>query len=85
MLVFKVKVPGTTSSLLPVKAANRLNRDLYSMSPFSLSMSATSPKLSSLEMVTVTVFCSLFRASTSLAATQPIQASRAEIPMTNTT
>ena len=74
-----------TSSSPPVTAANSLKRNLYSMSPSSFSRSVTSLKLSSLEMVMVTVLGSLFRASRSPAAIQPIQARRTEAPMTQAT
>ena len=85
MSVFRVKVPATILSRPPVKAAKSLKRLWYSIRPFSSSMETTSPKLSSSRMVIVAVFSGLFRASTSLAATQPMQASRAEIPMTKIT
>ena len=80
-----MKVPATILSRPPVKAAKSLNRLLYSIRSFSFSMVTTSPKLSSSRMVMVAVFSGLFRARTSLAATQPMQASRAEIPMTKIT
>ena len=74
-----------TSSFPPVKAAKSLKSHLYSISPSSFRRLTISPKLSSEEMVMVTSFSSLFRASTSFAAIHSRQASRMDTPMTPTT
>ena len=67
---------------MPVKVAKRLKSSLLSMMPCCFSSVATSPKESPSATTTVAVRGSLFRASTSLAATQQMQASTKETAMT---
>ena len=73
------------SSFLWVMEAKSLNRNLYSIIPSSFSRSATLSKSSCSVMVKVMVFSGLFRASTSPAAVQPMQASRMDMPITAAT
>ena len=78
-------MPGDTFSLPWVKEAKMWKSSLYSMRPSSFSRSATSSNFSSVVTVKVTSLYSLFRASTSPAHIQPIQASRTDMPMTAVT